>query len=443
MERAKEQIVTAIREAKNILLLTHTNPDADAFGSVLGLSLALQKINKKVSSISLDGHPKDLGFLPRLDQISSELGGRRDLVLQIDQSERKVGSISYNTEGDKVNISITPSGEEIREEDTKFVYGNYNFDLVIALDCATEGMLGRIYTENNGLFSNATFVSIDHHKDNPNFAKINWVDTEATSTSRMIYELISSLENEGSVKLFDKDIATNLLAGLIFDTGGFRHGPITPRTLDIAAQLIEMGADREMIVQNLFKSKPLPTVKIWGKILSEARFEPELKLIWSAISLIDFEAFESIDRSTNDVINEVLSGVDGVEVAIVLSEKEPNKIFGSVRTVKGVDGAAIAKLFNGGGHMNASGFRIEDVPFAEIEDKIIAKVREYLKKGHSDPILAAEENLRDGDFQSVKEALRELTNGSSIQERHKNDIEASNEKDTVNTVQMPAAELIS
>ena len=409
MEQIKEQVAVAIQGAKSILLLTHTSPDADAFGSVLGLGLALQKMGKKVSAVSYDHVPRDLMFLPQVEQISSKLSGSRDLILQIDQSQRKIQSISYNKEGGKVNIIITPLTEEIREGDTKFIYGDYNFDLIIALDCGAEHLLGPIYSEHRSLFETTSFINIDHHQGNPNFAKINWVDTEATSTARMVYELITRLEGDGSIKLFDKNIATNLLAGLMFDTGAFRHGPITPQILDMAAQLVEMGADRELIVKNLFKSKPLPTVKIWGKILSEARFEPGIKLIWSTISLADFDAFGSEERSTEGVINEVLSGVEGAEIAVVLSEKEPRKIFGSVRTVKGVDGAAIAKLFNGGGHTNASGFQVEDVAFEEIEDKIIAKIRAHLKGGAVDPIVPSAREARGDGFQSVRETLNELT----------------------------------
>jgi phosphoesterase RecJ-like protein len=373
----KQQTTQAITAAQKILVLTHVNPDGDALGSLIALYLVLKKLGKEVTAVAPENIPGAFSFLPNLTDLAKSFSGTKDFIITIDTSRTKVDRLGYKhyPEENKLNIVITPLAGTFRNEDVSFSYGAFKFDLIIVLDSPDLDRLGPLYDGQSSLFYETPVINIDHHAGNDFFGKINWVDLTATSTAEILVSLIESLARERP--LIDEDIATALLTGIITDTGSFQNANTTPKSLTVAAQLVAAGGRQQEIIRHIFKTKPLSTLKLWGRILESVRLDATGKFVWAKISRADFLASGAQETETSGVIDELLKSAPGIDFVLLLSEKT-GELDGSLRSVApGVDVSQIAKLFGGGGHEAAAGFQIPGATLATHEEEILAKIREY------------------------------------------------------------------
>lgn len=371
----KQQAVDLIQKASKILVTTHINPDGDALGSLLATYLFLRKLGKEVTAVCADRLPPVFSFLPASDNILSEIKGLRDFIITIDLTNTKADKLSYNIENNKLNIIITPKGDGgFKEQDVNFSYGEYKYDLIIVLDAVDLERLAEIREKNPDLFYETPLLNIDHHPGNEDFGQVNLVDITATSTAEILFSVFEALDP----KLIDEDIATCLLSGIITDTGSFQHSNTTPKSLTMAAQLVASGARQQEIIQHIYKTRPLTTLKLWGEALSKIKYDENSKIAFTSISLEDFEKAGASEEQTAGLIDELLTSVPEAQVILLLSEKEKGKINGSLRTKEGPDANALAKLFGGGGHREAAGFQIEGIDLKEAEEKILSQIKEFL-----------------------------------------------------------------
>ena len=374
----KQQIADLIKNSKNILLTTHVNVDGDAIGSILAFYLVLKKLDKNVTAVSVNDVPPVYGFLPEIQAIKTEFAGIRDFVVSVYLANAKVDKLSYKKIAEnKLNIVISPKEGNFSPEDVSFSYGESKFDLIFVLDAPDLDRLGAVYDNNTDLFYETPIINIDHHPGNEYFGKINWVDLTATSTSEILVSLIESLSRDK--QLLDAEVATCLLTGITEDTGSFQNTNTTPKSLTIAAQMVAAGARQQEIIQKIYKTKQLSTLKLWGAILSRIVKEDE-NFIWSYADKEDFIATGSKENETKGVLDELLKTVPNIDFALLLSEKSDG-VHGSMRaTKKDVDVSKIAKLFNGGGHQQAAAFQIKDASFEETKMQIIQTIKEYKTK---------------------------------------------------------------
>ncbi|MBI4032264.1 DHH family phosphoesterase [Candidatus Berkelbacteria bacterium] len=392
----KQQTVDLIRSAKRIVVVSHQNPDGDAIGSTLALTLALRKLGKDVQALCADPVPPTFRFLPAIDQLSSQLagGGASDFVITINTGAVKVDKLGYKNypEQQKLNIVIKTASGELAPEMVSFSKsGGAGADLIIVLDTNDVERMGSLYKDHAQLFYQTPIVNIDHHPGNGYFGKVNWVDLGATSTAEILVSLLESLgstprppalsagnPDAGKTQsLLDADIATLLLTGITTDTGSFQNTNTTPKSFTVAAQLVAAGARQQEIVQHIYKTKPLSTLKLWGKILSSIREDRESRFIWSKVSSSDFAAFGASETETSGVVDELLKTVPNIDFALLLSEKQ-DALYGSLRGVNPkVSVADVAGLFGGGGHEMAAAFRLTSGSLADNETEIIEKIRRF------------------------------------------------------------------
>lgn len=386
----KQQIVELIKNSNRILITVHTNPDGDALGSALALNLALKKMGKEITVVAPDLPPKVFQFLPNIVNFKDNLTQLKDFIISIDTSKIKVDKLGYKNipQENKLNIILTPVKENFSASDVSFQQGGLKFDLIIVLDSPDLERLTKIYDQNADLFYETPVVNVDHHPGNDHFGKINWVELTATSTSEILVSLLESLGREKS--LFDADIATCLLTGIITDTASFQNSNTTPKSFTVAAQLIAAGARQQEIIHHIYKTKALSTLKLWGKILSQIKEEKDYGFIWSEVKKSDYiEAGMGEEESTGGVIDELLKTAPGIDFALLLSERKDG-VHGNLRGVqKGINVAEIAKLFGGGGHEAAAAFHISNTDLDSIKSSIIEKVKNYQesKRGISSLIL--------------------------------------------------------
>lgn len=371
----KQQVVELIKKSQKILLLT-PKADGDSLGAMLSLFLIFEKLGKDALMLCPDETPSNLKFLPRISEIKKNFDELKNFVITLDTSKTQVAKLGYKTAGQKLNIIITPRKGGFTNQDVSFGQGLANLDLIIILDAADLSMLGALYDENTEIFYKTPVLNIDHHASNSSFGKINLVDMTATSTCEILVSIIEALAETAGQPLMSEEIATNLLTGVITDTGSFQNANTTPKSFTVAAQLIAQGAKQQEIIKQVYKTKPLTTLRLWGRILASIREDKDHKFIWSIITLRDLEQTGASESEISGVINELLSTAPDADIVVLLSERE-NEIHCSLRTAKGVDAVAIAQYFGGGGHPQAAAFQTKGEGIADVERKVLTKIREY------------------------------------------------------------------
>lgn len=374
----QEQALKLIHEAKNILIAP-SSPDGDSIGSALAMMLVLRRLGKQITVISTNEVPEYLQFLPFTDEIEPELANSKDFIISLSTENADVDHLKYEVQADRINIIVTPKNGQFGGHDLSFNNPAANFDLIITVDTGDLVQLGALYSENKSLFENTPVLNIDHHASNGHFGDYNWLDFEVAATTQMLTPMIFKLDAESDEMLVDEDVATLLLVGIVTDTGSFQHSNTSPEAFEVAADLLEKGARQQEIIKNIFKTKSLETLKLWGRVLSKISYLPESKLVYSTVTLEDLADTGATMDDTGGIIDELMSNAPDAEVVMLLKEKEPGFIGGSLRAPgKLADVSEIAGMIGGGGHKKAAGFRIREKSFEEAKQIAIEAVRTYM-----------------------------------------------------------------
>lgn len=374
----KQQWSEQVRNAKRILVLTHANPDGDALGSLLALKLGLTKLGKEVTAVAAGDIPQSFSFLPAFKTVQSDISLQKDLLLVLDESQGKIGNIALKRVSEtKLIVVVTPKDGFLTPANVRVEEGSFNVDLIIALDCADIDRIGTVYEQNTNLFYEIPVINIDHHPSNTNFGKINIVDTTASSTAEILVSLLETVGKDVNGML-DADIATCLLTGLTTDTGSFQNNNTTPKSLTVAAQLVAAGGRQQEIVKQLFRTRTLSTLRLWGRALSYIKEDQPRRFVWSSLSKADFVAAQASQDESSGVIDELLKTASGMGFVLLMTERDGG-IHGSLRSIEpSVNVAAIANAFGGGGHTLAAAFYLDNATLATKESEIINKIRTLL-----------------------------------------------------------------
>jgi phosphoesterase RecJ-like protein len=311
MKEALALFAKEISSPKKIFITTHVKPDADALGSSLGLANYLIKKGHEVTVVTPSDYPSFLNWM---------------------QGNESVLDFSNPDHVDQAKEKLKEAG------------------LIFCLDFS---VLNRV-NELGELIraSDAFVVNIDHHQDPEDFADFRIWSTKAAATCELVYEMIVDL---GDRALINKDIAECLYAGIMTDTGGFRHPNTTKNVHLVVAELLDLGADTSQIANWIYDSNSVNRLKFIGFAISRRLFVREdLHLAYFSISKKDLKKYQSQTGDTEGLVNYALS-LEGIKVAALFSEREDGiKISFRSSTEVAVNKFAAA-YFNGGGHKNAAG----------------------------------------------------------------------------------------
>lgn len=305
-----------LRGARRVCVLSHVNPDADAIGSSLGLSLGLRAMGKDVKTLLSDPVPDYVRFLPGSDAIGSSFDGAQP-------------------------------------------------DLYVFADAAGIDRVGALYSDAPGRFEGATILNVDHHRTNPLYGTVNYVVPEASSTSELSYRILRHLGAP-----IDAGLATALLFGIVGDTGSFRNGATTPGSLVVASQLLELGADPQAVAYHLFECKTFAAARLWGRIVSTSQLDRGRGIVFACMSRQMLHE-EGATSDEAEGVAEYLRGVEEAQVVMLLKENEDGGIRVSMRSQPRVDVSAIATALGGGGHRQAAGCTL-DGPFQRARETLVA-----------------------------------------------------------------------
>ena len=373
----KQQILELIKQKGNILIALPSNPSTDAIASALALSIVVEKLEQKSKIVAADFNlMPHHSFLPKSKDISKDLATLRKFIISLDVSRTQVEELSYDISknDNKLNIYISPKNGFYENKDITTSSGNFSYDLIFTLDAPDLESLGSIYEKNAEFFYHTPIVNIDHQPANEQYGQINLVEITATSTSEIVFELIKELDE----KMLDEYIATNLLAGIISKTKSFKTTTVTPRSLAIASHLISSGARREDIVRNLYQSKPISTLKLWGRALARLKTEPQAKIVWSLLNPEDFEKTGAQENELDNVIDELIINTPDAKTIFLLYEKQEKQISCIMSTPPHVDAITIFKEYRPQGSSDFTKFEINDKNLEQAENMILDRIKNAL-----------------------------------------------------------------
>lgn len=297
----------AIETSNHILILTHSSPDGDALGSVAALKQIIHKMGKEADCFLEELCPSRFPHL-------------------------------------KDYFTVQESTEKV-------------YDLVILADCADSSRTGVSYP------APKTLCFVDHHISNPLEGEINIVYPDAAATAEIVYQLMKQWDIP-----CDEKLAASIYTGVLTDTGGFLFQNTTKKTHEIAAELLEYSFDRTSIVRTSFQEKSLTYSKLYAHLFETLCHQEEFCAV---IGFIDYHTFSSLKATVEDTegLSAALRNISGVECAVLLTEREPGFIKGSVRSNDRYNANELANTFGGGGHIRAAGFKT-NLTYQQIKEQI-------------------------------------------------------------------------
>lgn len=330
-----QQVIHAFRDAlsrpRRVVITTHQKPDADALGSSLGLAGYLKKKGHQVSVITPTDYPAFLAWMKGNDEV-----------------------IIFNEGNEARSAALVADAE-----------------LIFCLDFSTLARineLGELVRQ-----AQAEKVLIDHHLEPEDFATYSFWTTESPSTAELVFQLIIDL---GDKSLIDPEMANALYAGIMTDTGSFKHPSTTARTHEIVAELITLGANVHKVSKLIYDNSTLERLRFLGYALSEKlQVLPECNTAYIAITAEELKRYSSKTGDTEGLVNYALS-IQGVVMAALLVDRS-DSIKISFRSIGDFSVNSFARAhFEGGGHKNAAG-GVSYLSLDETVEKFVSLLPQY------------------------------------------------------------------
>ena len=237
-------VASKIGESHNILVALSSDPSIDELAAAIGLSLYLDRIGKRVTAIYSGSTPNVLKFLKPEETFETSADILQDFVIAL--NKEKADHLRYKLDGDYVKIFITPYRSRITADDLEFSYGDFNVDLVLALDVANGVDLDDALREHGRIMHDAVVVNVTTGKPGK-LGEIEWSDKTASSVSEMLAELLYGLGKND----LQKEEATAFLTGIVASTNRFATASTTSRTMKLSARLIDSGANQQLVSKNI------------------------------------------------------------------------------------------------------------------------------------------------------------------------------------------------
>lgn len=317
-----KEILDVINQHQHFAILSHIRPDGDAIGSTIALGSTLEAMGKDVIYINEDGVPESLAFLPGSEKVKS------------------------------------PSDEVL------------DIEVAIAVDCANKPRLGENALK---MVSNAKlWVNIDHHKSNPGYGDLNYIDSNSPATGQILYQMIT----ENGLTLTD-EARDSIYVAVSTDTGSFQYSGTTAATYEMAADLVKRGLNTGKINELTYDSFPYRRVALTRELLNTL-------VLSESGEIADWQLLKSVKHDLNlqpddseDLID-IIRSIQGVNVALFFEELLDDSIRVSIRSKVGsIDACEIAQVFGGGGHAKAAGIRMPG-PISEAREAVIREVSKHL-----------------------------------------------------------------
>lgn len=250
----KQQVLEQVKSAGHVLVTVSANPTVDELAASIGLTLALNKMDKHATTVFSGVVPSTIEFLQPEKTIETTTDSLRDFIIALDKS--KADKLRYKVEDDVVRIFITPYRTSISDQDLEFSQGDFNVDVVIGLGITKRQDLDTVITEHGRILHDATIISMTKRDSVSDLGSINWQDTQASSLCEMVATIITEIQPQ----ILDGQMATAFLTGIIAETDRFKNDKTTPLALSLSSKLMSAGANQQLIAEKLDSPDAAPMV---------------------------------------------------------------------------------------------------------------------------------------------------------------------------------------
>lgn len=323
--KSAKKFEEVIKNSKNILIISHVNPDGDTLGTMCALySAILNQFKKKSQMLILSKIPKIYEFLPNIKEAKT--------LDEIDKSRE--------------------------------------YDLVVAVDVASIDRL----IDSQIIFERAKYtINIDHHRTNDKYGDLAIVEPNASSSGEVLYKLLKELDWK-----LDFDIVSGLYTAILTDTGGFRFENTNAKVLRLAAELVDMGINPKEYYRKCYETKSKEIVIFQNYCVSKATFSEDNKIAYTVIYKKDMEKF-GVGEDSTDGIAEALRSISTTEISFVVREVDSAKICKISMRSKTADISKVCSKFGGGGHKFAAGCTIKSSCDDAVK-KLLAEIKKEINE---------------------------------------------------------------
>lgn len=311
-----------IEEHDDFLVVAHVQPDGDAVSSTLAVGWLLSRLGKTFTMINEGPIPQRMTYMEGSEQI--------------------------------LDMSLT--------ERTR-TYGN-----VICVDCADFKRVGLV---SEWMEEGANLLNIDHHPTNDEYGTQTLIKADAAATAEILYDLLASFDLG-----WDRNIAEMLYTGILTDTGGFRYSSTSPKVMQIASHLLELGVNGPDLADSLLEQLTKPQFDVLTLSLATLQMSENGKVAWVHVTPEHMLQAGASNEDLEGIVN-YPRNIQGVEVGVLFKVINENAVKASMRSAGKVDVAAIAAEFGGGGHVRAAGCRLEGT-LEQVTALVIERIKQSL-----------------------------------------------------------------
>ena len=373
--KESQQIFEALKRSNHPLICVPSGAGADQYATAIGLARVLEKLDKKPTIVAADGKaPKNLDFLAGCEHISGKLENLRQFVIELDASKTKVDELTYELKDDKLFVYLSPKKGFWSAADVRTSSSGYKYDLIICIGAPDHEACAQLYTENTDFFFRTPIINIDHTPENEHYGQMNVVDLTASACGEVCHDLIEAIEPG----LIDEETATAFLTGMIAKTKSFKTKDVTPKTLQTASKLMAKGARREHIIQNLYRTRSVSTLRLWGRALARLKMDESLHIVWTLLSQQDFMHAGAEEQDLPDVIDELLSSSPHARVVVLLYETSTHDIAAIIRTERPIDAIALCAPFHAAGTREEVRLVFKDKNIVQTETLLMEHIKKEL-----------------------------------------------------------------
>ena len=249
----KQQIIQSIKDVTNILVTVSADPSVDELSAALGLTIFLNKLGKHATAVFSGKIPPAISFLEPDETFEATADSLRDFIIALDKE--KADHLRYKVVDDAVKIFITPYRATITEADLEFSQGDYNIELVLALNVESQDHLDKALTAHGKILHDAVVSTVTAGMVRSSLGTVDWHDDKASGVSEMLVDLIDELRTPKVT--MDEQIATALLTGVVAATERFSNNLTSSRVMTLAAELMAVGANQQLIATKLAEGQAI------------------------------------------------------------------------------------------------------------------------------------------------------------------------------------------
>ena len=304
--------------ARRVMVAMHQNPDGDALGSAIALTLGLRGEGREVHLVCPQPTPEIYDFL------------RPQEIIEPRPPDRSA-------------------------------------EVAVLVDCDRPERAGKL---GEAVAAAPRSVVLDHHPPTSEFGTARLTDEESAATAEVVYRFLRHRDVPLSHRM-----AEALLTALVTDTGGFRYPNTRPETLEIAAELMRRGPSTAEIAQKVYDTRSLAGLKLMSRALDSIQLSPNGHVAWARLSLGDYEVTGARPEDTEGFVN-MVHGLKGVDVAVILREEAPGSVRVSFRSRGGAPVGRAAEALGGGGHELAAACVLQGT-LDEAEQRVLEELKKW------------------------------------------------------------------